>query len=240
MTNGETVMQKLLHVQEVDIKIRDMETEAATIPTEFQKWDRLVSEKKTGLNTAQNEVEECKKALRHLERQLEGKQEELTKYNAQLPMIKTNREYKAILLEIDGVEKEISDIEEHILERMAEIDDVEARAAAEETLVNKVKEEADREKDKLENKRKALEESLDGTRSKREQLASSVDIALLGRYDRIRVQKGGLATARINNESCGACHMLLPPQVVNEVIGGVIKTCPSCNRLLYWMELEQI
>jgi predicted nucleic acid-binding Zn-ribbon protein len=240
MTNGETAMQRLLHVQEVDIKIRDMESEAATIPAEFQKWDKLVSEKEAGLATIRNEVEECKKALRHLERQVEGKQEELAKYNAQLPLIKTNREYKAILLEIDGVEKEISDLEEHILERMTEIEEVEARVAAEEALVNQAREEADREKEKLDGKRKALKESLDGTRSQREQLAAAVDVALLGRYDRIRVQKGGLATARINNESCGACHMMLPPQVVNEVIGGVIKTCPSCSRLLYWMELERI
>jgi predicted nucleic acid-binding Zn-ribbon protein len=177
--------------------------------------------------------------MRHLERQLEEKQEELTKYNAQLPLIKTNREYKAILLEIDSVEKEISDIEEHILERMTEIDEVEARAAAEEAVVNKAKAEAEREKEQLAKKQKALEELLDGTRSRREELASSVDVALLNRYDRIRVQKGGLATARINDESCGACHMVLPPQVVNEVIGGVIRPCPSCSRLLYWMGLEQ-
>ena len=236
MTNGETAMEKLLDVQAVDLHIRDMETEAAAIPAGFKKWEALVAEKKAGLAALQTQVDDSKKALRHFERELEQKQENRVKYDAQLPMIKTNREYKAILLEIDSVEKEISDIEESILERMTETEVIEAKVAAETTEVEKAEQEAQGEKEKLDQRLKQVEEALGVTRSERERLAASVDVVLLSRYDRIRIKKGGLATARINHESCGACHMLLPPQVVNEVIGEAVKVCPSCNRLLYWME----
>ena len=236
MTNGETAMEKLLDVQAVDLQIRDMETEAAAIPAGFKKWERLVAGKKAGLVALQTQVEESKKSLRQCERQLDEKQEDLGKYNGQLPMIKTNREYKAILLEIDGVEKEISDIEESILEYMTETEVIEARVATEQTEVDKAEQEAEREKEKLDQKLKQVEEMLAGTRSERERLAASVDGVLLSQYDRIRIKKGGLATAKINDESCGACHLLLPPQVVNEVIGEAVKVCPSCNRLLYWMK----
>lgn len=229
-------MEKLLDVQKVDLEIRDMETEAATIPTVFKKWDMLVAEKKTELTALKATVEEGQKSLRRLERQVEEKQQELTKYNSQLPLIKTNREYNAILLEIDNVEKEISDIEESIINDMTELESAEARAAAKAIEVDSAEEEARREKEKLDQKLKQIEEKLVGTRSEREQLAASVDGRLLSQYDRIRIKKGGLATAKINHESCGACHMLLPPQVVNETIGGVVKVCPSCNRLLYWTE----
>jgi hypothetical protein len=167
---------------------------------------------------------------------LEEKQEELTKYNGQLPLIKTNREYTAILLEIDSVEKEISNIEEAMLESMAKVDDIEARAAAEEQKVSQAKAEAQKEKERLEQEQRQLEESLKGTRSERDQLAADVEVSLLTQYDRIRVKKGGLAMARVDDESCDACHIQLPPQVVNEVIGGAVKICPSCNRLLYWIE----
>ena len=229
-------MRKLLDVQNVDLKIKDIETKAAAIPEKFKEWDELVEDKRAELNALLSAVEDGKKSLRHLERQLEEKQEELTKYNAQLPLIKTNREYTAILLEIDSVEKDISNIEEAMLESMAKVDDIETRAAAEEEKVNQAKAEAQKEKERLEQEQRQLKESLQGTRSQRDQLAAGVEGALLSQYDRIRRKKGGLAMARVNDESCAACHIQLPPQVVNEVIGGAVKICPSCNRLLYWLE----
>ena len=89
---------------------------------------------------------------------------------------------------------------------------------------------------RLEQEQRQLEESLKGTRSERDQLAANIEVSLLTQYDKIRIKKGGLAMARVDDESCDACHIQLPPQVVNEVIGGAVKICPSCNRLLYWME----
>ncbi len=234
--SGEMPMQKLLDVQRVDLRIMDLETEVAEIPTKRIEWDKAVGEKEAELALLEAEIEECKKDLRHLERQLDEKQEDRAKYNSQLPLIKTNREYKAILLEIDAVEKEVSDLEELMIGRMTEVEEIEARAASEATEVDRAREEAEKEKAKLEQQQRAVEESLEGTRSEREHLAAGIDVSLLSQYNRIRVRKGGLAMARINDESCGACHMLLPPQVVNEVIGGIVKICPSCNRLLYWLE----
>lgn len=235
-TDREMSMQKLLYVQKVDLRIRDMETEAAAIPEKFKEWNESVSEKESRLLALEAEIEESKKSLRQLERQLDQKQEDFSKFNSQLPLIKTNREYKAILLEIDAVEKDISDIEELMLERMTEVDDKESTATEEKAKVDAAKQEAEREKAGLELKQRELEELLRGTRSEREHLAADVDAPLLNQYDRIRIRKGGQATAQIYDESCGACHMLLPPQVVNEVIGGAVKICPSCNRILYWLD----
>ena len=229
-------MQKLLDVQDVDLKIETIEVRAAAIPDKFEKWRRLVEEKRAELEAQQGVVEEARKALRHSERSLEEKQEEKVKYDSQLPLIKTNREYTAILLEIDLVEKEASNIEEAILEGMAAVEEAEAETLAMKALLESAQEQARIEKEKLDHEQEQLEESLRGTRVERNQLAADVDGSLLSQYDRIRTKRGGLAIARINDESCGACHILLPPQVVNEVIGQAVKVCPNCHRLLCWME----
>jgi len=229
-------MQKLLDVQRVDLKIKDLETEVAAIPLKLQEFDRAIGARRMETKQLRAAIDEIKKAQRQIERQLDQKQGELTKYNAQLPMIKTNREYKAILVEIDSAEKEISDLEEDVLTKMAEVEEMERKATAKEEEVTRAEEETNKEKANLEEKQKELEDILKGSRSTRESIASNVDEALLGRYDRIRIHKGGLALSHIDDESCGACHVALPPQVVNEVIGGKIKSCPSCNRLLYWNE----
>jgi hypothetical protein len=226
-------MQKLLDVQRVDLKIQDLETEAVSIPRQIQEWDSTLHVRTSELAAVRKELEEKKKEQRALERKLDQKQAELAKFNAQLPQIKTNREYKAILVEIDMVEKEISDIEEEILTKMTEADDLEERARASEAKLRQAQEETEKEKERLRERQRDLEQALQGSRSERENLAAGVDRSILSIYDRVRVRKGGLGIAQIHDESCGACHMALPPQVVNEVLGGKIKSCPSCSRLLY-------
>lgn len=229
-------MQKLLDVQKVDLQIQDLERESAAIPLQMQEKDNALSFLKAELKKLKDELEEKRKEQRHLERQLDQKQQELGRFNAQLPLIKTNREYKAILVEIDSVEKTIADLEEHVLGKMSEVEEIEAKTQAKETEIGEAQSEIDKEKQRLREKQKALELSLQGSRCERETLVTGVDDSLLSQYDKIRVHKGGLAIALLQDESCGACHMALPPQLVNEVIGGVIRSCPSCSRLLYWNE----
>jgi hypothetical protein len=229
-------LQKLLDVQKVDLRIQGLETEASAIPRQIKEWDSSLGSQKDEMARLKQEVEEKRKEQRQLERSLEQKQAALVKFNAQLPMIKTNREYKAILLEVDLVEKEMSDIEEKVLFKMDEVEKAEASARGKQAELQKAQQEIDDEKKRLQQRKQAVEESLQGTRSERQHLVSTVEASLLHQYDRIRVHKGGLAVAQLQDESCGACHMELPPQIVNEVIGGKIHACPSCSRLLYWIE----
>jgi predicted nucleic acid-binding Zn-ribbon protein len=229
-------MQKLLDVQNVDLKIQGLETEVAAIPLRVHDLEAAIEARRADMVGIKSRMDEARKAQRQVERKLDQKQGELSKYNAQLPLIKTNREYKAILVEIDGVEKEISDLEEEILVKMSEVEEMEKGVAARNAEVDQAEKEVKEEIEKLKQKKQELERLLGSIRAERKDLASGIDEMLLSRYDKIRVRKGGLAISKIDDESCGACHLALPPQVVNEVIGGKVKSCPSCNRLLYWNE----
>jgi predicted nucleic acid-binding Zn-ribbon protein len=229
----------LLDVQKVDLKIQGMEIEASAIPRQIRDWESSLQIHKLELNKLIQAIEERRKEQRQLERSLEQKQTALVKFNTQLPLIKTNREYKAILLEVDTVEKEIGDLEEQILSKMDEVEGVEVQVKQKEAELRKMQQEIEKEKDRLQQQKNALDACLKDTRSERQQMAAGVEVSLLNQYDRIRSHKGGLAIAHIRDESCGACHMALPPQLVNEVMGGRIRACPSCSRLLHWEEEEQ-
>jgi predicted nucleic acid-binding Zn-ribbon protein len=122
---------------------------------------------------------------------------------------------------------------------MDEVEGTERKAREKEAELKKAQQEIEKEKQRLQQRKKTLEDSIKGTRSERKNVAADLDTSLLSQYDKIRVHKGGLAVATLQDESCGACHMALPPQLVNEVIGGRIKSCPSCSRLLYWEEEQE-
>ena len=66
-------------------------------------------------------------------------------------------------------------------------------------------------------------------------VAAAVKPDMLNRYKRIRASKGtGRAAVPLNGEACSGCHMRVPPQVVNELLGGSqLLICSYCGRMLY-------
>ena len=63
----------------------------------------------------------------------------------------------------------------------------------------------------------------------------NVEARLLKQYERILKGLEGLALVPVVHNSCGGCHMELPPQVVNETqLHDKWIVCESCARILYW------
>ena len=61
-----------------------------------------------------------------------------------------------------------------------------------------------------------------------------VDPEMASLYERIVVKKNGIAFVPILGEVCGACHVKLRPQVLNEVaLKEKVVICESCSRILY-------
>jgi len=48
-----------------------------------------------------------------------------------------------------------------------------------------------------------------------------------------------LALVPVEGTSCGGCHRVFPPQVINEVqIQDKVVRCEFCARLLYWPDFQ--
>ena len=73
--------------------------------------------------------------------------------------------------------------------------------------------------------------------AQRKQIIPSIDPKMLQEYERILHSRGGLAIVTVKDNSCGGCHMLVPPQVINLIqMYEHIITCEVCNRILYIKE----
>ena len=87
---------------------------------------------------------------------------------------------------------------------------------------------------KIEDEIKSIESQLAQEETKRKQEAAAVDANILSKYERILEAKDGLAMVPIVNDTCGGCHMQLPPQVINEIrLKNEIIYCQICSRILY-------
>ena len=131
--------------------------------------------------------------------------------------MKTNKEYSAVLAEIEGAKVEKDRLEEEILglmelqERIGrEVVEGEARLRPQEAEA-KVQEAAAAEE------LRALEVDVEGARSERESVARDVPRDVLAQYRRILKGRAGLAVALVgSNGICSGCRVTLTPQRFNE------------------------
>jgi hypothetical protein len=68
---------------------------------------------------------------------------------------------------------------------------------------------------------------------KRNQARAGVNEDLLRQYERVAKFRGS-GLAEVRDQKCMGCQVMLRPQTYNEVRGGQIVVCESCQRVLYF------
>ena len=231
-------LQTLIDLQGLDGRIAGLETEAARLPRQIEALHAALAEAKKAVETVKAKVDSTRKDLRTKEKDLEVANVKRQKLEAKLYEVKTNKEYSAVLLEIEEAKQEKAKTEEDILglmemqERLAvEIKEAEQRLKARE-------EQARQDEGVVRKKLATVEQELATVRGQRGTRAKELPVGVLASYDRILKARGGIAVASVSAAGvCGGCRMSIRPQAVQELrAGDGLMLCESCGRYLYWQE----
>ena len=174
--------------------------------------------------------------LKHKEKELElaTREANVKKLQMQLFQVKTNKEYAAMQREIDQSKADISLIEEEILRLLEEIDHAKQEHHAQLAQVAQHQQALRTEEERIARDLAAIEQQIASLEQQRQALTPSVEPAMLSTYERVLANREGLALVPLVDSSCGGCHMVQPPQVVNEVyLKAKLTSCESCSRILY-------
>ena len=231
-------LQTLIELQGVDGKIAGLESEAARLPRQIEALQAALAEARKAVETIKTKVDSTRKDLRTKEKDLEVANVKRQKLEAKLYEVKTNKEYSAVLLEIEEAKQEKAKTEEEILglmemqERLAvDIKDAEQRFKTRE-------EQARQDEATVRKKLAAVEHELGVVRAQRTSRAKELPAGLLASYDRILKARGGVAVAAVSSAGvCGGCRVGIRPQALQELRAGTaLMICESCGRYLYWQE----
>ncbi len=227
----------LIQLQEVDAKIRSLAEQKKRLPEFLAGLERKRETNKANLDSVKEALQAAQKKKRDRDQDLEAGGQKVEKLKAHLLEIKNNKEYQALLKEIETGEKEDKAIEDDILVLMEKID----AAAAEITVAEQRSREEEAALQEEQKQREAefakTDEELKAVERERQEVAGRVQPAILTHYEKLFRTKAGVAIAEARSESCSGCFMSIPPQVfVNVKKNENIITCPHCSRILYYKE----
>ena len=180
-------------------------------------------------------VESLEKERRQKEGLLNTEMDKVKRTKERMFEVKTNKEYQAILSEIEAIEEASSKGEEDVLRLMEEIDDVKKSLAKRESeaAINLAKIEAERKgiREKMTHGDALWKKQIERREILFKQIAS--DLSKL--YDTLNEKRQGLSVVTVKQGTCQGCFVNIPPQMFIEVQKtNAIVRCPHCSRILYW------
>jgi predicted nucleic acid-binding Zn-ribbon protein len=230
-------LQRLIELQKTDSEITELEKAKAAIPHQIESGKTALKEKQGGLKEAQDVLAELQKKRKDLEMEVATENDHIAKTKSKLPAVKTNKEYTAILHEVDAVKEKISVLEDKELELMETMEEKEKELSPLKALCKEEEENFKAYKSKKEAEAERTEGELEVLRARRHATAGAIEEKLLGQYNKVIKARDSLAVVTILDNVCQGCHQqVLPQQVIDVKVGETINHCEQCLRILYWEE----
>jgi len=208
---------------------------------------RLALQGKLDQLTQQNQelTEQIKLTQTHantLEHQAQGIEEKINDHRAKMTQVTNNKEYSALLIEVNTLKIEKDKIEEQALTHLTQIDELKERLdqvtqkmAQQQQMVNSAASEVKQHEEEV-------GERLAELTVERDEAAELVPPDLRSVFDRLSDNYDGEAMAVVVEEdrrrleyTCGGCYLTIPVERVNALYTKPDKAtaCPNCQRILF-------
>jgi predicted nucleic acid-binding Zn-ribbon protein len=227
-------LEKLIQLQAAENRMREVDLALQEIPQQRTALDAELAQEREKLATAREKLATAQKRRRQNETTLQDFETRRSKYKGQLMEVKTNKEYQAMLHEIDSVEREVHGIEDRILDDMEAAEALAGEIAAEEKLFKQAGERHAAATRALDDRAARLERERAQFVATRDAVAAELPEDLLGLFRRV-ARLRGVAVAEARDARCQQCNVLLRPQMfVDLKRNDQVQQCPSCNCILYF------
>jgi predicted nucleic acid-binding Zn-ribbon protein len=228
-------LTRLIRLQQLESATDEARKKIADHPARTQALDARLQAAREVVADIKARLTAAADKRRAEEKEVAGVQTRLAKYKDQLLEVKTNREYTAMLHEIETAQNDIRTREDRILEVMMESDELNAAIKKSDAELKAAEKEIAAERATLETEMTRLQAEIDTTTAEREKLVADIDRHVLSIFETTAKGRKGVAVAEAKDGLCTICHVRLRPQVFNEVRKNEsIIQCDSCRRILYF------
>jgi predicted nucleic acid-binding Zn-ribbon protein len=226
----------LRSLQSIDQRMADHRRSQNQLDAQLKDLRAGVQLLSVDLLRREEELDETRQLKEEHEAALKAQQESIGRSKNKMSGARKNQEWMAIQKEIEQGNKAASVKEDELL-KIIEVEEAtraalqERRRRLTELRAQVVAFEANHQERTAE-----LKGRLDEMEEQRKELLAGLPQKLVRQYERIREARDGTALAEVKDELCLACHMAIQPQLYNQLQrGDQLVSCPSCNRILYFV-----
>jgi predicted nucleic acid-binding Zn-ribbon protein len=238
-------LEAMFALQAIERQLADIRGQLNSSNSAVSVQQRRVDELHKQHQLLHDEVLAHQKDAGGVELELKAREEEVNKLRVALNSTKTNKEYAAVLTQLNTLKADNSKLEDRALELMQEVDQTRTRMGEVEEQVAKAEKLFEQIKRVSSEEISRLQAILDDLQAKRDSAAQAVPDKALKVFDRIAAIKDGDVMAGIEaigkkppyHYICGGCNMSLTAEHANALrTRDEIRFCDCCGRVLYLKE----
>ncbi|HUF77685.1 MAG TPA: hypothetical protein VMR44_02085 [Thermoanaerobaculia bacterium] len=236
-------LDTIIELQDGLERLRRAQAQLGGIPDWMRELDHQYQERKAEIDELESVVESARAERRSAEAVVAEAQEKLKRYQRQINEVTTQREYGALLQEIDTVKSQVAAGEEQGFASLERIESANREIADKRAAFGDLEERYRVELARWEEQKPELAEEARRLRERVEVLRERLPRPYLAQFERLYERTGGRALASIRKIErprgpsmwhCAICHYNVRPQVLVEIqdLGSLIQ-CDSCKRILF-------
>ena len=229
--------ETLRRLQAIDGELFRLRASQRQKPLELEQGKQLVAEQQAKAQALDARLKTVQLEHKQKEIELSTREANTKKLQLQLFQVKTNKEYTAVQHEIDQSKADASLLEEEIIKLLEATDQAAQEHKAQLAQVAQQEAVLRKEETRIAEELKSIADQVATYEQQRQTITPLVEKNTLATYERILANREGLAMVPLVEDSCGGCHMMQRPQVINEVhLNAQLVICENCSRILYLEE----
>ena len=238
-------LDRILSLHSTVVELREARRLLEGVPDWMAELHQEYGERKAEIDAEEEAAAQADRLRRVAEAEVADVEERLRKYQGQISQVTTQREYGALLKEIDTAKGQIKDAEERAITALEEQEEAGGRLDELRHAFTDLDQRYKTELAKWEVEKPSVASRVESLTTRVDELRGQMPGGLLSLFDRLYRSTDGDAVARVLRLEtgrggamwhCRACHYNVRPQLLVAIRGGELEQCESCKRILYWSD----
>ena len=241
-TTTTTHLRSIVRLQSALDALRRAEKQLSGVPEWMEELHGQHSARLQEIAAVGEAAETAAHDRRRAEAAIQDATEKLKHYQQQISLVRTQREYSALLQEIDTVKGSIKGLEEQALAGMDGYEQAQKKLTEERAAFADLDTRYQQALQQWQSERPGVEQQAETLRAEVTQLRAELPRPVLTNFERVYERRGGDAVAPLRKSTapggpiyhCGGCNYRVRLQVVGEIKNkGSLVQCDGCRRFLY-------